>query len=144
MKTRTLLLLAVSCGLVILIAGGIQLLRVSGQTNSTTTLAVDQQGSAGDVSVTLLGVHDDTTTIRATMQLAGVADPAGTQGFTLVAPDSVVAPDPTAPGACQAITVAAQTCDLVFPVAGLKGDVRQLLFHRAEDQLRWCLAGCNE
>ena len=38
MRTKTLLLLAIGCGLVILLAGGIQLLRVGGQEESATLL----------------------------------------------------------------------------------------------------------
>ena len=40
MKTRTLLLLAVVCGLAILVAGSVQLLRVVGQENEVTQLVV--------------------------------------------------------------------------------------------------------
>ena len=56
MRTKTLLLLAVGCGLVILLAGGIQLLRVGGQEQSATLLGTGQPGKAGDVTVEAGGV----------------------------------------------------------------------------------------
>jgi hypothetical protein len=141
MKTRTLLLLAVTCGLAILLAGGLQLLRVSDQSTPTTSLVLQQVGKAGDATVTLLAVADDGTTLRATVRIGGVDDSDGLRGFTLVAPGKVVTPTAVT-GSCESISVAPRQCDLVFPTLGLQGDVRQLLFRRAEQQLRWCLAGC--
>ena len=45
MRTRTLLLLAVTCGLAILVAGTVQLLRLAGQ-ETETILAVGDAGTA--------------------------------------------------------------------------------------------------
>ena len=142
MKTRTLLLLAVTCGLAILVAGGLQLLRVSDQSTTTKRLGIEVTGKAGDATVTLLKVADDGDNLRATVRLGGVDDAEGLRGFTLVAPGKVVSPI-TASGSCAGITLASTQCDLVFPTVGLKGDVRQLLFKRAEQQLLWCIAGCG-
>lgn len=138
MKTRTLLLLAVTCGLAILVAGTVQLLRVSGQERSSGTLEVGQGGRAGDAQVTLLAVQRAGTTVTITMRIGGVDDPAGLSGFSLVAPGKVVAPAPGT-GTCAAFTTAPQTCDLVFQPGKLDSPASLLLFRRADSQLRWDL-----
>ncbi|HEY4610215.1 MAG TPA: hypothetical protein VIH06_13460 [Ilumatobacteraceae bacterium] len=137
MRTKTLLLLAVGCGLVILLAGGIQLLRVGGQEQSTKVLTTGQRGKAGDVTVELLSTtigHDD---LSAVVRVGGVDDPDGLDGFTLVAPGKVV---PLTTSSCEGIAVAQADCVLTFSTADLQGTSRQLIFHRADQQLRWVLA----
>lgn len=136
MKTRTLLLLAVSCGLVILVAGTIQLLRVSGQTTPSAPVARGVEARAGDARITLLDVAEDRGAITATLLVGGVDDPNGVAGFTMVAPGAVRAPTG---GTCRQFTVAAQRCTLMFDNAGLSGTTRQLLWRRAGEQVRWVL-----
>jgi hypothetical protein len=41
---------------------------------------------------------------------------------------------------CAGITVAEHDCTLTFATADMQGTSRQLIFHRADDQLRWVLA----
>src|SRR5471030_821831 len=91
MRTRTLLLLAIGCGLVILLAGGIQLLRVGGQQQTATLLTVDQPGTAGDVTVELVSTTVGPTELVAVVRVKGVDDPHGLDGFSLVGPGKVVA-----------------------------------------------------
>ena len=142
MRTRTLLLLAVSCGLAILLAGGIQLFRLSNQQTPTPPLAVGATGVAGDARVTVKNVDATQATLVITVTLGGVDDPEGLDGFSLVAPNTRIAPTPAAGnigGACTGFTVAEVTCTLSFPTDGLTGTDRQLLLIRAEDQVRWKL-----
>src|SRR3954470_17393994 len=91
MRTKTLLLLAVGCGLVILLAGGIQLLRVGGQEQSAKVLSTGQAGKAGDVTVELVSTTVGQDDLNAVVRVGGVDDPDGLDGFTLVAPGKVVA-----------------------------------------------------
>jgi hypothetical protein len=137
MRTRTLLLLAIGCGLVILLAGGIQLLRVGGQEQTATLLATGEPGKAGDVTVELVSssVHDNELT--AVVRVGGTDDPDGLDGFTLVGPGKVL---PVTSSDCNGITVAAVDCSLTFDTSGMRGTSRQLIFHRADEQLRWVLA----
>jgi len=141
MRTRTLLLLAVTCGLTILLAGGIQLLRLSNQQTPAPPLAVGATGSAGDATVTVEDVDSTDSALVVTVTLGGVDDAGGLDGFSLVAPNTRVAPDvPTAGDmACTGFTVAEVTCTLSFPTNSLTGTDRQLLLIRAEDQVRWKL-----
>ena len=141
MRTRTLLLLAVACGLVILLAGGIQLLRVGGQEQTATLLAPGEPGKAGDATVELVSWSANGSQLVAIVHIGGVADPDGFAGFTLVAPGTVVA---ASSSTCDGIAVVETDCSLTFDTTGMPGSSRQLIFHRADAQLRWVLAQGDE
>ena len=51
MRTRTLLLLAVACGLVILVAGVVQLLRIAGQDETAEFSPLGSEVRVGDLEV---------------------------------------------------------------------------------------------
>jgi hypothetical protein len=137
MRTRTLLLLAIACGLVILLAGGIQLLRVTGQEQTAKLLTTGQLGKAGDVTVELVSSSINGSDVVAVVRLGGADDPKGLDGFTLVGPGKVV---PVTSSTCAGIAVQPTDCSLSFTTTGMQGTSRQLIFHRADDQLRWVLA----
>ncbi len=137
MRTRTLLLLAIGCGLAILLAGGIQLLRVGGQQQSTKLLTTGEPGKAGDVTVTLVSSSAADSTFDAVVRIGGTDDPEGLNGFTLVGPGKVLS---VTSSTCSGITVAPVDCSLTFATSGMAGTSRQLIFHRADQQLRWVLA----
>ena len=62
MKTRTLLLLSVGCGLAILVAGMVLVLQLAGQPAPAAPLAIGATGQAGDLVVTVrdvAGVEED-------------------------------------------------------------------------------------
>jgi len=138
MRTRTLLLLAIGCGLAILLAGGIQLWRLANESTPAPPLTIGQSGVAGDAHVTVAGYAVQGATGMVTVTLSGVDDPAGVKGFTLVTPGKALAPL-AGVGTCTGITVAPVTCTLGFSLEGVSGADRQLLFQRAEEHLRWKL-----
>jgi len=137
MRTRTLLLLAIGCGLVILLAGGIQLLRVGGQEQSAKLLATGESGKAGDVTVELVSSSVNDTDLVAVVRVGGTDDPGGLDGFTLVGPGKVLT---VTSSDCDGIAIATVVCTLTFATSGMQGTSRQLIFHRADEQLRWVLA----
>jgi len=137
MRTRTLLLLAIGCGLVILLAGGIQLLRVEGQQQTAKLLATGEPGKAGDVTVELVSSTIGATSLVAVVRVGGIDDPDGLSGFTLVGPGKVLR---VTTSDCNGITVDLVSCSLTFTTNGMQGTSRQLIFHRADQQLRWVLA----
>lgn len=138
MRTRTLLLLAVVCGVAILLAGTIQLLRIAGQDDPEPPLRVGDRGQAGDAVVVVEAIEEGDAAVTVTITVSGVDDADGVEGFVLRAPNKFVAPGEGT--TCEAFTVAAQTCDLVFPAGGLSGTDRQLVLQRAEESVRWVLA----
>ena len=136
MRTRTLLLLAVSCGLAILVAGTLQLLRLKGQ-ETGSVLTLGQSGVAGDATITVVGADVAADQVVVTVTLSGVDDPLGLKGFTLVGPEKTVTANATGDGACTGITVAPVTCTLTFGTVGMPAGNRLLVFQRAEETLRW-------
>jgi hypothetical protein len=135
-KTRTLLLLAVGCGLAILVAGSIALLRTAGQKNSTTLVAIGATGRAGDATVAVDAVDVQPDVVTVTVTLGGVDDADGLDGFTMVAAQSTREVEG---GTCAGFTTTATQCTLTFANTDLDGSTRVLLFDRADDRLRWTL-----
>jgi hypothetical protein len=143
MRTRTLLLLAVVCGLAILVAGGIQLVRVSGDDPTAGDLALGDRATAADLTVTVIDAVEDDGFMRVAVRLGGVDAPDAVDGFRLVVPGEALEPlSPEQAGAdsCGAVTVDEQSCSLVFGTAAVEGTARVLLLRRGEDQHRWILA----
>jgi hypothetical protein len=138
MRTRTLLLLAVTCGLAILVAGTVQLLRLAGQ-ETATILAIGDAGTAGDARVSVKAFAEVEGVVTITVTLAGVDDPKGLDGFTLVVPEDTVQPNQRGADACTGFTVAPITCTLTFGTADVKAGDRLLVFHRAAETVRWKL-----
>lgn len=144
MRTRTLLLLAVACGLAVLIAGLVALLRIDRQETATQRVAVGEMARAGDLEVTVLRAVEADGLMEVTVRLGGVDDQAVLDNIRLVVPGTLLAPLEPAragTGACAIATELEQECALVFGVAAVDGSARSLLVRRGEDQLRWDLAG---
>lgn len=142
MRTRTLLLLAVAVGLLILVAGTVQLLRIDERGSASPDLAVGDSARAGDLEVTVLSAVEADGVMRVELRTSGVDDPAGFDDFTLIGIGAAVKPTAAAAvgdDACDAVTLAEQTCTLAFTTADLDGSTRVLLLRRGEDQRRWSL-----
>lgn len=131
------MLLAVSCGLAILLAAALFFLQLSNQAEPAQALEVGDTAQLGDavVSVDNYAATDDV--IEVTVTLSGVDDPDGLNGFTLIAPGKAVSADASG---CAGFTVQPTTCVLRFAASALEGSDRQLLFQRAAEQARWRLA----
>lgn len=145
MKTRTLLILAVTCGLVILVAGGIQLLRLANQDDPEPLKSIGDSVQLGDALVRVDSYEVVGDAAAVTVTLSGVDDPDGLTGFTLLAPGAAVSVDAelatsSATPPCSAFTEAPVTCVLWFAATDLEGSDRQLVFQRAAEYARWRLA----
>jgi len=134
-KTRTLLLLAVTCGLAILLAGGIQLLRVANQQSPAKPLAIGQSAKVGDATVTVDAVDTSDAELTVTIRVSGVDDGNGGAGFTLVT-DQPMAP---VDNDCTAFTVAERRCQMRFALGATRSQARVLVFSRATELIRWNL-----
>ena len=96
MRTRTLLLLAIGCGTAILAAGVVQLLRVAGQDDPPTASAVGEPVRVGDMTITVVEHTEDDDRARVVVDLGGVDDPDGADGFRLVVPGAALTADAAA------------------------------------------------
>lgn len=137
MKTRTLLLLSVTCGLAILIAAALFFLRLSNEPAPAPALSVGDSAQLGDAVVVVESYEVADDAILVTVTLSGVDDPDGVDGFTLIAPGKALSVDASQ---CAGFTVEPTTCVLRFDGSGLEGTDRQLLFQRAAEHVRWRLA----
>jgi hypothetical protein len=140
-RTRTLLLLAVACGLVILVAGVIQLLRIAGQDEATPAAAIGEAVEVGDLTVTVDGFTEQAGRGVVELELGGVDDSQGTDDFRLVVPGaSLQATDDE----CDGTTVALRDCSLTFDLSGTEGSSRVLLYRRGDERARWELVAPSE
>ncbi len=136
MKTRTLLLLAIASGLLILIAGSIKLFLIADE-KAPSRLAVGDSATIGDMNVTVRDVSrsDGRTYVR--VRLGGVDDPDGAESWRLIV-DGQEVPGSTPParvGAPCAATQADKPVDCVLSFDTTSPGV--LSYLRADELLRW-------
>jgi hypothetical protein len=137
MKTRTLLLLALGCGLAILLAGGALLLRLAGQDDPEPPVALGVETAIGDLHVTVVSAAEqpDSKMLTVELELGGVDDPDGAAGFELIASGRPIPPGESS--TCGATTLEPSQCTLVFDVSSADGESRVLRYRRGDDQARW-------
>jgi len=136
-RTRTLLLLAIGCGFVILAAGVVQLLRIAGQDDPPRAAAVGQSVEVGDMTIIVGSLTEDGTTAEVSVEIGGVDDEDGGADFNLVVPGAALSAEPAAAGACGATTVELAPCTLTFDLGSAEGTSRVLLYRRGDEQARW-------
>jgi len=141
-RTRTLLILAVVCGFAILLAGGLQLLRIASEDSDDAEFyELGEVARVGDLTVVVESSSESEGTATVQVRLGGVDDEDGAAEFRLVVPDHSLEPTGRGDGACGATTVAEQGCTLTFAVGDAAGGARILLYRRGDDDARWALGG---
>jgi hypothetical protein len=141
MKTRTLLLLALACGVLIMAAGAVLLVQLNRQADAAPPVPVGVAAEVGDMHVVVDGAREHEGVLDVTITIGGVDDADGTSGFRLIASGDAAAPDAaTAAGQCAATTIQRRQCTLRFDVAAARGDSRVLVYERGDDRARWVLA----
>jgi hypothetical protein len=141
MKTRTLLMLALACGLAILVAGGVLLLQLLNRTDVVPPTPVGAQVAVGDMRVSVVGADERDGVMIVDVVLGGVDDPDASEGFRLIASgrESERVDDAVAASSCAAATLEAQPCTLAFDVSPADGVSRVLFYRRGDQQARWVL-----
>jgi len=139
-KTRTLLLLAVTVGLVILVAGGVKLLLIA-EDKPVHHLAVPSSAKVGDMTVNVRSVSVVAGTTLVAVELVGVDDPDGASTFVFGTGQATLQPEPPPAGhgtACTSTKAAVPTsCVLAFAT-----DAHGVLgYDRAGTTLRWDIVG---
>jgi hypothetical protein len=138
MKTRTLLLLSVGVGLMILLAGGVLLLQLANESAAVQPAEVGETVEVGDVDVVVFGAEEGAT-FAVDVELGGVDD--DLSGFSLATGDRRLQPLTTAAeGRCTEITIAEQRCRIEFDVSAADGSNRVLVLRRGDEQRNWVLA----
>lgn len=139
MKTRTLLLLALACGVAIMLAGAVLLFQLSTQDDVEPPVALGTEAIIGDMAVVVDAATESGGALDVTIQIGGVDDPDGAAGFRLIASGRAVEPI-AGDDVCGATTVAVTTCTLRFDVSAADGASRVLFYERGDDGVRWVLA----
>jgi hypothetical protein len=137
-KTRTLLLLATACGLMIMIAGAVFLVQLSTQDEALPPAVIGEPTQVGDMRVTVVGASEGGGLLTVEVELGGTEDDQPADEFRLIASGRAARAVSSTCGATT--TSAAQACELAFDVSGADGDGRVLFYARGEDQARWVLA----
>jgi hypothetical protein len=141
MKTRTLLLLALSCGVLIMAAGAVFLVQLSRQADAAPPVPIGVATQVGDMRVVVDAAVEHDVVLDVTLTIGGVDDADGASGFRLIASGHATAPLPGGDsGSCGTITTEQQRCTIRFDVSGARGDSRVLFYERGDDRARWVLA----
>ncbi len=137
MKTRTLLLLAIGCGVAILLAGAALLWRLSSDSSTVTLHSTGEVVKLGDLNVTIAGYQAAASTVTIDATIGGADDADGQRGFALNLGGNShrIAPDST----CDPFTVAPKTCRLVFQGQAKQGALILLTLVRSGDRVSWAL-----
>jgi len=147
-STRKLIVVALLCGLAILVAGGIQLFRISDADDRTVdVLAEGEAATVGSVTVVVEDSSSDGAMIRATVRMS-LAEGSGTDdttvplsSFTLLVggrlqPSLVGVDDPAQCGSPVTVGAEPTTCEVAFE----GGDgTATLAFSRDGEQAQWRL-----
>lgn len=133
-KTRTLLLLAVMCAFVILVAGSIKIFLIADE-KPAGHLRVGQSGVAGEMRVTVLSATERDGQLVIGVRIGGIDDDDGASSFKFGngGKDFLVLADSGT--TCAATTIAESECQLAFDTADASG---VLLYERtSDDVVRW-------
>ncbi|HUS44030.1 MAG TPA: hypothetical protein VMY16_15310 [Ilumatobacteraceae bacterium] len=138
MKTRTLLLLSVGVGLMILLAGGVLLLQLANESAAVEPAEVGDVVRVGDVDVVVFGADETDALFSVDVEVGGVDDDLA--GFSLATGDRRLQPvTADADGRCTEIAVAEQRCRIEFDVSAADGSNRVLILRRGDQQRNWVL-----
>jgi hypothetical protein len=134
MKTRTLLLLSVVCGLAILLAGGVLLVQIVNRAEVIAPSPLAETVRVGDMIIIVASSREVAGGHEVDLVIGGVDDPEGSTGFRLIA---AARPAPLVSD-CGPIEIAPRPCTLLFEVSGTGGS-RQLFYERGDQSARWVL-----
>jgi hypothetical protein len=144
MKTRTLLLLALGCGLAIMLAGAVFLFQLASQDDVSAPISLGDPVQVGDMTVIVDGATELGGTLEVSVRIGGIADTDGADGFRLIASGRPVRPDigtaDTGAPTCGSTTTAIEACRVRFDVSIADGSSRVLFYDRGDVTVRWVLS----
>jgi hypothetical protein len=140
MRTKTLIMWSLVCGVVILAAGGFKLLQIAADDATVEFLAAGVEAEVGGATVAAVSLRDEPGATYVTVSMAGVDAGDAVASWRLLAlgvvhqPGSVAAADG---GPCAATVQSSATCVLEFPATE---GVRTVAFLRGGVQRQWTLS----
>jgi len=141
MSTRKLILWALICGVVILIAGTAKLFQTSQKPVEVQLLALGDSVTLGDMTVSVTALRDTADQTLVDVTMVGVAEAQALDGWKMLASGEVSDPVmlPVGAGTECTLTKLAETltCTVAFPVSE---GTRTVAYIRAGEQRQWATA----
>ena len=141
MSTRKLILWALICGVVILIAGTAKLFQTSQKPVEVQLLALGDAVTLGDMTVSVTALRDTADQTLVDVTMVGVAEAQAMDGWKMLASGEVSDPVmlPVGAGTECTLTKLAETltCTVAFPVSE---GTRTVAYIRAGEQRQWATA----
>lgn len=138
-KTRTLLLLSVACGLLILLAGGVKLLQVATDRTEVPVLAIDEAATIGDMTVRVVSITSGPDGTSVGIEMSGVAGESAIDGWRLLGDGEVAEPaGASAEGVCDRESKIPDSGSISCIVRfGSVRAVQAVAYTRAGEQRQW-------
>ena len=141
MSTRKLILWALICGVVILIAGTAKLFQTSQKPVEVQLLDLGDSVTLGDMTVSVTALRDTADRTLVDVTMVGVAEAQAMDGWKMLASGQVSDPVmlPVGAGTECTLTKIAETltCTVAFPVSE---GTRTVAYIRAGEQRQWATA----
>ena len=141
MSTRKLILWALICGVVILIAGTAKLFQTSQKPVEVQLLALGESVTLGDMTVSVTALRDTADQTLVDVTMVGVAEAQAMDGWKMLASGEVSDPVmlPVGAGTECTLTKLAETltCTVAFPVSE---GTRTVAYVRSGEQRQWTTA----
>ena len=141
MSTRKLILWALICGVVILVAGTAKLFQTSQKPVEVQLLALGDSVTLGDMTVSVTALRDTADRTLVDVSMVGVAEAQAMDGWKMLAAGEVSDPVllPVGLGTECTLTKLAETlnCTVAFPVSE---GTRTVAYIRAGEQRQWATA----
>ena len=141
MSTRKLILWALICGVVILVAGTAKLFQTSQKPVEVQLLVLGDSVTLGDMTVSVTALRDTADRTLVDVTMVGVAEAQAMDGWKMLASGEVSDPVmlPVGAGTECTLTKLAETltCTVAFPVSE---GTRTVAYIRADEQRQWATA----
>ena len=141
MSTRKLILWALICGVVILIAGTAKLFQTSQKPVEVQLLVLGDSVTLGDMTVSVTALRDTADRTLVDVTMVGVAEAQAMDGWKMLASGEVSDPVMLPVGAGTECTLTkldeTLTCTVAFPVSE---GTRTVAYIRAGEQRQWATA----
>lgn len=140
MRTKTLIMWSLVCGVVILAAGGFKLLQIASDDATVEFLAAGVDSVVGDATVAALALRDEGGATYVTVSMSGMDAGDAAAAWRLLAEGIVHQPESVASedgGPCTIGSQSTATCVLKFPATT---GTRTVAFLRGGVQRQWTLS----
>jgi hypothetical protein len=141
MSTRKLILWALICGVLILVAGSAKLFQTSQKPVEVQLLELGESVTLGDMTVSVTALRDTADRTLVDVTMVGVAEAQAMDGWKMLASGEVSDPVmlPVGAGTECTLTKLAETltCTVAFPVSE---GTRTVAYVRAGEQRQWATA----